>query len=81
VRDIDTDIWYALYVPIQTPSAIIGKLNSTLNKLVKSPEVADTLQKQGLIPTGGTPEQLGEITRTDLERWAKVVQDAKIQPD
>ena len=81
VRDIDTDIWYGLYVPIQTPSAIVGKLNGTVNKLLKSPEVADSLQKQGLIPTGGTPEQLGEITRTDLERWAKVVQDAKIQPD
>src|SRR5882672_2206714 len=33
VRDIDTDIWYGLYVPIQTPSAIIGKLNGTVNKL------------------------------------------------
>src|SRR5437899_5113031 len=81
VRDIDTDIWYGLYAPIQTPSAIIGKLNSTLNNLLKSPEVADTLQKQGLMPTGGTAERLGEITRTDLERWAKVVQDAKVQPD
>jgi tripartite-type tricarboxylate transporter receptor subunit TctC len=81
VRDIDTDIWYGLYVPILTPAAIIDKLNNTLNKLLKSPEVADTLRKQGLTPTGGTPEQLAEITRTDLVRWANVVREAKIQPD
>jgi tripartite-type tricarboxylate transporter receptor subunit TctC len=81
VRDIDIDIWYGLYVPARTPPAIIGKLNASINKLLTSAEVSDTLQKQGLVPTGGTPEQLGEMTRSDLERWVKVVQDAKIQPD
>jgi tripartite-type tricarboxylate transporter receptor subunit TctC len=81
LRDIDIDIWYGLYAPARTPPAIIGKLNASINKLLTSADVADTLQKQGLVPTGGTPEQLGEMTRTDLERWLKVVQDAKIQPD
>jgi len=81
IRDIDTDIWYALYAPARTPPPIIGTLNRTVNALLKNPEVADSLQKQGLQPTGGSPEQLDQITRTDLERWAKVVRDAKIQPD
>jgi tripartite-type tricarboxylate transporter receptor subunit TctC len=81
VRDIDTDIWYGLYVPARTSPAIIGKLNGTVNKLLSSADVADVLKKQGLVPTGGTPEQLGELTRTELDRWAIVVRDAKIQPD
>ena len=81
VRDIDTDIWYGLYVPARTSAAIVARLNSTVNTLLKSPEVAETLQKQGLVPTGGTSEQLADLTRTDLDRWAKVVRDAKIQPD
>ncbi len=81
LRDIDTDIWYGLYVPARTSAAIVARLNSTLNALLRSSEVAETLQKQGLVPTGGTPEQLADLTRTDLDRWAKVVRDAKIQPD
>jgi tripartite-type tricarboxylate transporter receptor subunit TctC len=81
VRDIDTDIWYALYAPARTPSPIIARLNATVNALLKSPEVAESLQKQGLVPTGGTPEQLAETTRADLDRWAKLVREAKIQPD
>jgi tripartite-type tricarboxylate transporter receptor subunit TctC len=80
-RDIDTDIWYGLYVPARTPAEIVAKLNGTVNGLLKNPEVAEALNKQGLQPTGGTPDQLGHVTRTDLERWAKVVRDAKIQPD
>ena len=37
VRDIDTDIWYGLYVPARTPPAIVGKLNRTMNTLLKNP--------------------------------------------
>ncbi len=81
LRDIDTDIWYGLYVPANTPAAIVAKLNNTVNAVLKSPDVADMLQKQGLVPTGGTSEQLAETTRTDLDRWLKIVRDAKIQPD
>ncbi len=81
LRDIDTDIWYGLYVPARTPAAIVAKLNSTVNTVLKSPDIAETLQKQGLVPTGGTSEQLAETTRTDLDRWERIVRDAKIQPD
>ena len=81
VRDIDTDIWYALYAPAQTPREIVTKLNGEMNAALKNTDVTDTLMKQGLQPTGGTPDQLEQLTRTDLERWAKVVRDAKIQTD
>ena len=39
------------------------------------------MAKQGLQPTGGTAEQLAEMTKTDLERWTTVVREAKIQAD
>jgi len=81
VTEVDTDIWYAMYAPARTPKEIIAKLNSEMNALLKGAELADTLRKQGLQPTGGTPEQLDQLTRADLERWSKVVADARIQPD
>ena len=81
VRDVDTDIWYALYAPAETPADIIAKLNGEVNALLKNPDTVDTLMKQGLQPTGGTPADLEQLTKHDLERWAKVIRDAKIQPD
>ena len=81
IRNIDTDIWYGLYAPAGTPPSIVAKLNAGINGLLHNPEVAQTLEKQGLQPTGGTPEALGRITRDDLERWAKVLRDANIQPE
>jgi tripartite-type tricarboxylate transporter receptor subunit TctC len=81
VRDIDTDIWYGLYAPARTPMDIVAKLNREMNALLRVPDVADALAKQGLQPTGGTAEQLAEMTKTDLERWSIVVREAKIQAD
>ena len=81
IRDIDTSIWYALYAPAQTPRDVVAKLNAEMNSLLRRAEVVDVLGKQGLQPTGGTPEALDQLTRSELERWARVVRDAKIQPD
>jgi len=81
VRDVDTDIWYALYAPAETPRDIIVKLNTEVNRVLKDPATIDTLTKQGLQPTGGTPDDLAKLTKTDLERWSKVIRDANIQPD
>ena len=81
IRDIDTDIWYGLYAPARTPQAVIDRVNADVNRLLKQPDVADTLAKQGLQATGGTPAALAELTKSDLERWGAVVKAAKIQPD
>ena len=81
IRDIDTDIWYGLYAPARTPQAVIDRVNADVNRLLKQPDIADTLAKQGLQATGGTPAALAELTKSDLERWSAVVRAAKIQAD
>jgi tripartite-type tricarboxylate transporter receptor subunit TctC len=81
IRGIDTDIWYGLYAPARTPQALIDRVNADVNRVLKLPDIADTLAKQGLQPTGGTPAALAELTKSDLERWTAVVREAKIQPD
>jgi len=80
-KNIDVDIWYAVYAPAGTPAEIVSRLNAEMNALLRQPDVRETLGKQGLAATGGTPEQLAQLTRNDMERWAKVVQAAKIEPD
>ena len=81
IRDIDVDIWYALYAPAGTPAPVILRLNSDVSALLRDTDTSETLAKQGLTPTGGAPDDLARLTRTDLDRWLKVVRDARIQPD
>ena len=81
VKTIDVDIWYGAYAPAGTPAEVVTKLNAELNKLLQQPDVRETLAKQGLAPTGGPPQKLAQMTHDDLDRWAKVVQAAKIEAD
>lgn len=81
IGDIDLDIWYAVYAPVGTPPGVIGRLNDEIGAVLRAADVRETLNKQGLLATGGTPEQLAELTRTDFARWGKIVRDAKIEPD
>ena len=81
VSDIDVDIWYAMYAPAGTPAAIVGKINHDVNALLKDPQVVEILGKQGLVPTGGSEQELADLTRNDFARWAKVVHDAHIPAD
>ena len=81
IRDIDADIWYALYAPAGTPRDVVARLNGEFNALLKLADIRETLAKQGLATTGGTPEQLARLTADDMERWARVVREARIEAE
>jgi tripartite-type tricarboxylate transporter receptor subunit TctC len=81
IRDIDADIWYALYAPAGTPRDIVAKLNGEFNALLKLPDVREALARQGLATTGGTAEQLAQLTARDMERWARVIREARIEAE
>ena len=81
LRGIDVDIWYGLYAPAWTPRDVVTRLNSEFNAVLQLPEIRESLASQGLAATGGTAAELGRLTRTDLDRWEKVVRDAKIEPE
>ena len=81
VTDIDVDIWYALMGPPGLAKDQVTLLNREVNALLENPEVRETLMKQGLNPTPGTPEELAHRIETDLERWTKLIKAAKIKAD
>jgi tripartite-type tricarboxylate transporter receptor subunit TctC len=81
VSDIDVDIWYALFAPAGLPRDLVTLLNAEVVSILGLAEVRDSLQKQGLNPLTGTPEELAKLVESDLERWTKVVRAARISAD
>jgi tripartite-type tricarboxylate transporter receptor subunit TctC len=79
--DLEVETWYAMFAPAGTPPAIVARLNRDMNDFLKEPDVRDVLEKQGLVPEGGTPEELGERVKKDLARWTRVVKAAGIKAD
>jgi tripartite-type tricarboxylate transporter receptor subunit TctC len=73
--------WTSVIAPARVPAAIVGRLNSGIRAILETPEVRDGLIAVGLEPAPTTPEELGEIIRTETARWAKVIKTAGITSD
>jgi tripartite-type tricarboxylate transporter receptor subunit TctC len=78
---IEASATWSYFAPAGTPRAIIVKLNEEINRIEKLKEVRDLLVAQGLIPLGGTPEDLAARTRSDSARWARVIRQIGLQPE
>lgn len=81
ISNIDVDIWFGMYAPAGTPSSIIARINADVNQVLQLQDVKELLAKQGLVATGGKPEELAVTTKVDLDRWSRVVRDANIRAD
>ena len=71
--------WHGLVGPRGLPPAIVEKLNSEINRIVKDPEFAQRIASDGLIPAGGTPERLLKLLNEEIANWAKVAERAGLK--
>jgi len=78
---LQVETWYGSFAPGGTPAPVVAKFNAELNALLQNGDIRDVLQKQGMTPRGGSPEQFGDMVRNELARWQRVVEAAKIQAD
>ncbi len=79
VPGYDFDVWYGMMFPAGTPRAIVGKASAEINRLLKSPELAQRFAAVGVEPVGNTPEEFTKMIRTEIVKWHKVVESAKIR--
>ena len=73
VPGYDAVIWLGIMAPINTPRAIVNKLNAEITKSVNSSDVKAEWAKQGATPMQMTPEVFTKYVREDIEKWARVV--------
>ena len=79
VPGYEFDVWYGMLFPAGTPRAIVGKANAEINRVLKSPALAQRFAAIGLEPAGNTPEEFAKMIRSEIVKWRKVVESAKIR--
>jgi tripartite-type tricarboxylate transporter receptor subunit TctC len=63
-----------------TPRPIVDKINAALKHALDTPEVADKILQSGYVEAFSTPEALGQMMASDVERFAKLVKTVGIKP-
>ena len=73
--------WQGIVGPKGLSAEVVKILNAAGNKALQDPEVRTKMLEQGNEIAGGTPEQFAALIKAEAPRWAKVVKDAKIDPE
>ena len=77
--DYEVSNWHGLMGPKGMPPAVVEKLNSEINKIIKDPDFSQKIAGEGLVPVGGTPERLLKLLNDEIANWAKVIERAGIK--
>ncbi len=77
----DVDLWIGIHAPAGIPPAVLAKLNGELNKVLQHPELKAAFAKIGVSPRGTSPEEGAAFTRSEYEKWKKVIVEGKIKPE
>jgi tripartite-type tricarboxylate transporter receptor subunit TctC len=77
----DVDVWLSLYVRSGTPPDILNKLNAGVQKALQDPELVTAFAKFGLTPVPTNLADGAAFTKSEYEKWKKVIADGHITLD
>ncbi len=77
--DQDSETLLGLVAPAGTPPDVVAYLYREIVKATAHPEVRQRLSTLGYEPLAMTPEALAGKIKSEVEKWSKVIRDAKIQ--
>jgi tripartite-type tricarboxylate transporter receptor subunit TctC len=80
-KGFDIPAWFGLFAPAGTPKDTVVRLNAEMVKIMARPDVKQTLASMGIDAYTSTPEELGDYVKSEIQKWARLVKDAGIQPE
>jgi len=81
VPGYDVTAWQALFVPARTPPAIVQKISADTNTALADPAIKDKLAKTGYAAGGSSPQQLENLLKSEIAKWAAVIKSLGLRID
>jgi tripartite-type tricarboxylate transporter receptor subunit TctC len=79
VKNQDADTITGIVAPAGTPKEIVDLLYREIAKAVAQPDVQERLTALGFKAIANTPDQFGARIKLEIDKWGKVVRDAKLR--
>lgn len=81
VNDQEADTLTGIVAPAGTPREVIDLLYKETANAVRQPEVSERLKVLGFKAVVDTPDEFGARIKLEIEKWGKVVRNAKLRID
>ncbi|WP_093160310.1 tripartite tricarboxylate transporter substrate binding protein [Variovorax sp. YR216] len=78
----DAITWTGLVAPAGTPPAVVDRINSEVQKILKRPDVVEKLAVEGSTAAAeSTPKQFADYIRSEHQKWGALIREANIKLD
>jgi len=74
----EANVWTGFFAPAGTPKEIIAKLNTVIVRVLQLQEIREKMMENGTEAAVSTPEQLGNMVKLEVAKWARVVEKANL---
>ncbi|MGD9812489.1 MAG: Bug family tripartite tricarboxylate transporter substrate binding protein, partial [Sphingobium sp.] len=76
--NVSINQWYGILARAGTPEPIVKRLATEISAAVQEPEMAQWMLQMGMLPFPVDPTQFDTFMRSEVAKWAKIMNDAKI---
>jgi tripartite-type tricarboxylate transporter receptor subunit TctC len=81
IAGFDLASWWGIVGPAGMPPNVVNALNSEIGKMLTSPELGKFLANEGAEAATMSPQQFGDLMRSETQRWIDVARQANISID
>jgi tripartite-type tricarboxylate transporter receptor subunit TctC len=84
LADFEVETWYAVFLPKDTPAAIVRKLHDAVVAAMGAPETQSRLEELGIevvAPERRSPDYLAGFVRREIEKWAGPIRATGVSMD
>ena len=81
VPDYEAANWWGMLAPAGTPAAIVRRLHTESNAVVKSDETRKRFDAEGAQALSMSAEAFGKLIVAETAKWARVIKEAGIKPE
>jgi len=67
-----------MFMPAGTPKSIVDRLHDEILKAIKASDVQEFMAREGGQPVGSTPEELTDMFKREVAKYAKVIEAGHI---
>ncbi|MCE2946032.1 MAG: tripartite tricarboxylate transporter substrate binding protein [Betaproteobacteria bacterium] len=73
--------WYGILAPAGTPADVVARLNETINRSMREPDMVERLAALGAEPESMSAAEYAARIRADIEKWTRVIRAANIRAE
>lgn len=81
LKGFDADTWFGFYAPAGTPAAVVTRLNTEINKILRSPAFVERMNAIGGVPAPMSPQDFAARAQIDSVRFGALIRARNIKGD